>query len=102
MDGSRFFRSVVGHAVARYGHPDLLVGAERDATAEGGIRWSEAPVEIPARELSAYAREYARAVRDGSLVETDAKGKPLKVVPSNEPAKTEEAHEGAADEGEVR
>lgn len=74
MDGSRFFRSVKGHAVARYGHADLLVGAERDATAEGGIRWSEDPVEIAAAELAAYPREYARAIRDGSLVELKGPG----------------------------
>jgi hypothetical protein len=70
MAGARYLSSVPGHAVARFGHPDLLVGVERDATAEGGLRWElDRIVEIPEAEFQAFAREYLGALRDGSLVE---------------------------------
>lgn len=72
-----FVSSVEGHAVTRYGttrnlkgvpSPGLLVGAERDPRKPTEISWfPDVIVHIPEEEARLYAREYARAFRDGSL-----------------------------------
>jgi hypothetical protein len=67
---SRYFSSVRGHAVSRFGHPDLLIGAERDPKAEGGLRWeTDRVIEIPEAEFTQHEREYRAALRAGGLVE---------------------------------
>jgi hypothetical protein len=77
MDGL-FVSSVEGHAVTRYGttksiggvpSPGLLIGAERDPGNPNKVTWdTNQVVHIPEHEARIFAREYARALRDGALV----------------------------------
>lgn len=72
-----YVSSVEGHLVTRFGttqriggvpSPGLLIGAERDRTDPTKVVWDESKiVHIPEAEASAYAREYARAIREGAL-----------------------------------
>jgi hypothetical protein len=72
-----FVSSVKDHAVTRFGSgkaiggvpfPGILIGAERDPEKPDQIRWfPDRIIHIPEPEASVYAREYARALRDGSL-----------------------------------
>lgn len=91
---ARFFSSVEGKLVTRYGSGSpavapTLIGATRNADdmaprmtpagtpeptdvgrGEGGVTWNtEAITAITASEAQRFQREYDRAVRDGALVE---------------------------------
>jgi hypothetical protein len=87
-----FVSSVPGHVVTRFGStrvvngvpsPGLLIGAERDPRNPSEVTWfPDQIVCIPEPEATAYRREYARAVRDGSLrLRTEAEYAKAKEVP---------------------
>ena len=68
-----FVSSVEGQPVTRYG-TKTLIGAERDRVNPTQIHYdTRAIIAIPHAELSRYRREYAGAIRDGSLRERTAK-----------------------------
>jgi len=81
-----YLSSVEGHLVTRFGTtrrvagvpcPGLLIGAERDPTDPCKVVMDTSRVVfIPDEEARAFAREYARAVREGALrVRTEAEYK---------------------------
>lgn len=76
-----YFKSVPGKLVTRFG-TGTLIGAEivptkvekngRFPQTETEVKWSDDPVAIPQAEYGRFRREYARCIRDGSLVEVKA------------------------------
>ncbi len=63
-----FVSCVEGQPVSRFG-TKVLIGAERDASVRGKIRYrTKEIVAIPHDEALKYSREYRRAIDDGSLV----------------------------------
>ena|GEM_PF-2634085 len=63
----RYFRSVEGMIVPRYG-TTTFIGAKRDKTV--GWVWDTARVvRIPESETVRYMKEYRRALADGAMVE---------------------------------
>jgi hypothetical protein len=63
----RYFRSVEGYVVPRYG-TQSFIGVQRDRAV--GWRWDTADVfAIPIADCKRYAREYRRALTTGALVE---------------------------------
>ena len=63
----RYFRSIVGHLVPRFGTRDFI-GARRDPAE--GVKWdTDAVVRIPETEYNRYLREYRRILAAGGLVE---------------------------------
>lgn len=62
----RYFKSVEGHIVPRYG-TQTYIGARIDK-AEGWV-WTEDVKRIPTTEVTRYLREYNRALKDGAIVE---------------------------------
>lgn len=73
---ARFFSSVEGHLVTRYGTASVksaasLIGATRTPHEEGGgVTWHpEVVVAITEAEAQLYGREYDQAAREGALVE---------------------------------
>jgi len=62
-----YVSAVRGHLVSRPGS-SVLIGAARDPREPSQITWdTEAVVRIPEAECRAFQREYARALRGGSL-----------------------------------
>lgn len=62
-----YVSSVPGHLVTRFG-TGLLIGATRDQKDPSKVTWDEELiVKIPEPEGRAYAKEYARALREKSL-----------------------------------
>ncbi len=61
----RYFQSVPGCAVQRYGTASHI-GAIRTPT---GFKWSDEIVAVPTVECTRYIREYTQAVRAGELIE---------------------------------
>lgn len=65
----RYFKSVKGHVVPRYG-TDTMIGVVRF-----GNRWEwdlDKITAIPEDEIKRSGKAYRRALRDGSIVEVDA------------------------------
>jgi len=84
----KYFSPVDGHLVPRYGAPNQYIGARlgpsgektaRSLLGESGqgsfvIVWNTKQVErIPVEEFTMYGREYARAIKAGSLKERKIK-----------------------------
>ena len=63
----RYFRSVAGMVVPRYGTVSFI-GAMRDKV-QGWVWDTDLVVRIPEFETTRYLREYRRALADGALVE---------------------------------
>ena len=64
-----YLSSVAGLPSARFGSR-VLIGAERDLIDPTEIRYTpEVIVAIPTSEVAKYAREYRRAIADGSVRE---------------------------------
>lgn len=62
-----FVSSIEGQPVARFGS-DVMIGAERDLADRRVVRYTpDLVVAIPHEEARRYAREYRRAIDDGSL-----------------------------------
>jgi hypothetical protein len=70
-DGTRYYATVKGRPVARFGAgSSALLGARIDSSVEGNIAYDEgAVVAIPPLEHARFAREYGKAVRNGELRE---------------------------------
>lgn len=97
-----FVSSVEGHPVSRFGSK-VLIGADRDPVLRNKIRYTpKLIVGIPTAEAIKYAREYSRAIADGSLSarkesdwyeqqrqlrEVGAPREKLKSAPPTQPAK---------------
>ena len=65
MSEFRYFQSVKGRAVLRYG-TGTYIGAVREIS---GFRWSPKIVQIPKVECTRYVREDRDAVKNGDLIE---------------------------------
>lgn len=66
-DPNLYVSAVKGHLVTRYG-TGLLIGASRDPKDPSKVSWDENEiVKLTPEEQAPYRREYARALRDGSL-----------------------------------
>ena len=63
----KFFRSVEGKVVPRYGTA-TFIGALRD-NKQGWVWDTTTVVRVPEYEVTRYMREYRRALADGALVE---------------------------------
>jgi hypothetical protein len=67
-----YLSCVTGQPVARFGSR-VLIGAERDLTDRTEIHYRpEVIVGIPTAEARQYAREYRRAISDGSVLQRTA------------------------------
>lgn len=67
-----FVSCVDGQPCTRFG-TKVLIGADRDPTNRRKIRYRPKEiVALPHTEAQRYAREYARAIEDGSLVQHTA------------------------------
>ena len=67
-----YVSSVEGQPVSRFG-TKVLIGAERDPETRNKIRYrTKDVVGIPTEEANRYAREYARLIADGALIERTA------------------------------
>ena len=97
-----YLSCVDGAPVARYG-TSVLIGAERDAADRTVIHYHpEVVVAIPTDEARRYAREYRRAIADGSVKERTAAdwqhnqieeaGAPRSKLTADEPPEDEAAH----------
>lgn len=65
MSDFRYFRSVPGAAVLRYGTRSYI-GCVRTMT---GFVWTDEVIAIPALECRRFVREYRRALADKALIE---------------------------------
>ena len=84
----KFFRSVEGKVVPRYGTA-TFIGVLRD-NKQGWVWDTATVVRVPEYEVTRYMREYRRALADGALVEcssadydaqqTEATDEPTEVV----------------------
>lgn len=90
---ARFFSSVEGHLVSRYGsgtstHSAALIGASRDPET-GAPSWDTAAVTaITEDEAKRFRREYDQAVQQGALVER-SEDDYLAAVAAEQPAATQ-------------
>jgi hypothetical protein len=67
-----FLSCIEGQPVARFG-TKVLIGADRDLTNRRLVRYMpKMIVAIPRAEATKYAREYRRAIADGSVKEQTA------------------------------
>jgi hypothetical protein len=87
----RFFRSVEGKVVPRYGTA-TFIGVQRDNKI-GWIWDTTSVIRVPEYEVNRYMREYRRALSDGSLVECckadyDAQEANVNAAPENKPQET--------------
>lgn len=82
---------VPGRLVTRYG-TRTYIGATRDPSAEGGVRYDpETVVALTATELADYRREYDRALGAGSLRERTAEDwKRANGAPASAPPQADE------------
>lgn len=68
-----FVSSVEGQPVSRFGGGGVMIGASRDLSDRKLVHYSpDVIVAIPHEEARKYAREYRRAISDGSLRERTA------------------------------
>jgi hypothetical protein len=68
-----FVSSVEGQPVSRFGGGGVMIGASRDLSDRKLVHYTpEIIVGIPHEEARKYAREYRRAISDGSLKERTA------------------------------
>ncbi len=67
-----FVSCVEGQPVTRFGSK-VLIGADRDPANRRKVRYNPKQiVALPHEEATRYAREYARAIEDGSLTQHTA------------------------------
>lgn len=63
-----YVSSIEGQPVARFGSGGVMIGAERDLNDRRVVRYTpDVVVAISHEEARKYAREYRRAIDDGSL-----------------------------------